>query len=405
MFNKEEIKKIKLYTTIILIAIIIYHLIGNLNVIKVATNYVYFVFTPIIYGFIIAFILNIPMKNIEFLLEKTKISKKYKRTISLTITFSILISLIAGLIHIIIPQLKDNIPTLIKNISDVDKLQNTLNYVLKDKLSLSDANIQEISNYIGNLGKDLTGYVTNGLGLLSNYIEKIAAALISFVLSLVIAIYMLINKETLLLSNKKFFYSFFNFKIVSKCNRFLDLLNESFTNFIKGQILEAFILSFICYIGMLIFKFPYAMLISVIIGFTNIIPLFGAYLGGFVSIIMLLIINPIYALYFCIYLVVIQQIESNLIYPKVVGGSIGLSGFWVLAGVIVGNNMFGVAGILLGIPILSTVSKLINMKTHIILNEKNLKFNNGDIWKDGELQNIDLKIEKDDKKLKVAENK
>ncbi len=393
MYKVKNKEKIIFYTIIIAIAVVLYHLIGNLSIIGKTTRYIIFVFAPLIYGFIIAFILNLPMMQIEKLLNKIKTPKKICRPISLILTLAILSGIIAGFVNVVIPEISTSVSNLVKQVPSMDEMAQMSNDIFV-KLNLSEEMIDTISSQVSGVMNQVTDFLSKSVEQITKYISSFASFVVIFVLSLVIAVYMLMSKEKLILSIKKFFYAFFKFKTVTKLNRFIDLLNDSFSSFIQGQITEAFILSGVCYLGMIICNFQYPMLISVIIGFTNIIPLFGAYLGGFVAIMLLSMINLMTAFYFLIFLIVIQQIESNLIYPKVVGNSIGLSGFWVLAGVIVGNNMFGVPGILLGIPILSTVSKLVNIKTEINLNDKNIIFDGAEIWKDGELKDINLELEK-----------
>jgi predicted PurR-regulated permease PerM len=150
-------------------------------------------------------------------------------------------------------------------------------------------------------------------------------------------------------------------------------MNKSFENFIRGQIVEAFIIGSICFVGMQIFGFQYALLISVIIGITNMIPMFGPYIGGIPSFLILVMVDPVKAIWFIVFLIVLQQVEGNIIYPRVVGTSMGLSGFWVLIAVIVGNNLFGILGIIIGIPIFSTIYTIVRELTTKRLKEKEIK--------------------------------
>ena len=184
---------------------------------------------------------------------------------------------------------------------------------------------------------------------------------------------MLASKETLIYQIKKILYAFLNNAIVDKILSVGRLTNNTFAKFITGQCIEAIILGVLCFIGMTIFKMPYSLLISVLIGVTALIPVFGAFIGTIPAVFLILIINPIQAIWFVVFILCLQQFEGNIIYPRVVGNSVGLSAIWVMLAMLVGGSTLGLIGMLIGIPLFSVAYQLIKDYTNKRLNKKDLK--------------------------------
>lgn len=353
-------KRILFYTVIIAIGVAIYHIFGNLDKVSEFLRYIYGILSPIVTGFIIAFIINIPMMKIEQLLfEKSKLSLRVRRGLSLTITILLLLSVFSLLGVIVIPQLIVNITNLLNNIPSLGQLSKLFNGFLLN-VNLPEEMVEQITTVWKGI---VDGTVSSLLGAstyVTSFVQVFFEGIFNAILSIVLAMYMLLGKERLIFSIRKFAHSYFPKKSIPYFGKVLRIMNQSFGNFLQGQITEGFVLAVICYIGMRIFQFEYALLISVLIGFTNIIPLFGAYIGGICAFLLLLMINPIQALWFLLFLVVLQQIESNLIYPRVVGTSMGISGIWIMIAVILGNSLMGLFGIIIGIPLMSTAYTLVS---------------------------------------------
>ena len=183
-----------------------------------------------------------------------------------------------------------------------------------------------------------------------NATKNITVGFFNVIMGIVISIYLLADKENLLALKDKLIYAYIRKDRADFIQDVSVTANQVFHGFIAGQITEAFILGTLCTVGLAILQIPYALLIGVLVGMTSVIPVFGAFLGAVPSGFILLVVNPIYCLIFVIYIIALQQVESNVIYPRVVGGSIGLSGLWVLVGMIIGGSLFGFLGIILGIP-------------------------------------------------------
>lgn len=360
MFTKEEIKKLLALGGLIGLAIVIYHVVDNFSQTMDFVNMIMNVLSPILVGFAIAYVVNIPMKSVErVLFEKRNMSPKLKRV------FAFLITIVIGIVFFVIifsfalpqlinsvEQLVDQLPTLFDNVS----LFATEQF---ERFDVPQDIIDQAKDIWESFLATFLGFVSNIAAITLGVVTRFISGFFNAILSTVMAIYILLSKESIGMTFKKVLYAFTPEKFNDPFIKYLKIMDDSFEHFIRGQLIEALVLGTICYIGMLIFRFDYPLLISVIVGLTNIIPLFGPYIGAVPSVLLLLMVNPISALWFIVYVSVLQQIESNLIYPRVVGTSVGLSGFWIIVAVVIGNSLFGILGILIGIPLLSTLYTIV----------------------------------------------
>lgn len=334
--------------------VVLAYVLLNLGTIGTALNGVLSIVGPFIVAICIAFVLNIPMVKIENTILK-KYKGKGKRGIAILLTFIIIIGIIIGLMVFIIPQLTESVETLAKSIpSYMRSFENMMNEHMSSLVVLDDiwAEVmrmwKEIFQVVGQVtGTLLTQILDITLGLTST--------IVNFFLALIFAIYMLASKEKLGLQCKKIIYAFNKEKTADKIMDIAGVANLKFSKFIAGQCIEAVIIGVFCFIAMLIFRMPYALLISTIVGVTAIIPIFGALVGTIPGAFIILMIDPMKAIGFIVLIIVVQQLEGNIIYPKVVGSSIGLSGIWVMFAVLVGGATFGIPGILIGIPLLGVL--------------------------------------------------
>jgi len=210
--------------------------------------------------------------------------------------------------------------------------------------------------------------VTSGLGstvsTIYSAVSSVFSAIVTFFISLIFSIYLLLGKENFLEQGTRLLNNYMRPKWVDKVMYLLKVVNDSFHRYIVGQCTEALILGILCIVGMLILQLPYAPMVGALIGFTALIPVAGAYIGAGVGAIMIFTVSPVQALVFLIFILVIQQIEGNLIYPKVVGNSIGLPAIWVLATVTIGGSLAGIGGMLIGVPVAAAVYRLIREDVH-----------------------------------------
>ena len=374
MYTKEEMKRPILVSIVILFAIIAYHLIDNFDTTMSSLASIFGIFSPIIGGFVLAYLLNIPMKAIELkLLRKVKLKPSLKRVLSLVLTLVLVIGFFTVSVYFVLPQLISSLQQLQIEAS-TDYLSQLAAFFQEkfDQLNLSDDLINQILAVWETIVNGATTFMLSIADKALGAVSGIIAVVFNAIISTVLGLYILLSKEKLTQTFKKVFYAFTPKDFCDQATKYLRIINSSFENFIRGQIVEAFILGVVCYIGMLIFRFEYPLVISFLVGVTNIIPLFGPYIGAIPALLLLVIINPIQALWFVLFLIVLQQIESNLIYPRVVGSNMGISGFWIIFAVVVGNSLFGILGILLGIPLLSSLYVIVKEIAEKRLKEKHI---------------------------------
>lgn len=358
---------------------LLYFILLNIKNIFAMFDGVLSILNPFILAFCMAFVLNLPMKFFEnkifnFLDEnKSDFVKNLKRPLSILSTFITVIGLIVALGLFVIPELINSLATLMDAVPGYIKSFETLinQYVSSTEL------LQNIYNTLMTTWQDLlriaTTFLTTSLtGILSTTVT-ITSGVINFILSVILTIYMLSSKEKLVLNFKKLLFAFSKKEIANKIVDISKLSNYTFSKFITGQCIEAVILGVLCFIGMTILSMPYALLISVLIGVTALIPIFGAFIGAIPAVFLILIIDPIKAIWFVVFLLCLQQFEGNVIYPKVVGNSVGLSAIWVMLAMIVGGSTLGLVGMLIGIPTFSIIYQLIKEVTYKKLNEKKVK--------------------------------
>lgn len=360
--DKNTIKKIRgliLFTIFVLVALWNYELVID------GILFVWGVISPFVLGGVIAFIVNIPMRFFEVKLfdnaktRKKKWAEKLARPFSLILALFLIIGIIATVVLIVIPQLGNTILNLGKTAQDfIPKAQEWAIKTFEDN--------QEIARWIADIDFKWDELLAQGLDFLRNGASSVlgstfeaAMSIISgvatFFIAVVFACYVLVQKEKLSEQTKKLMRAF----IPEDWNNILlalgSVVNKSFTNFFTGQCLEAVILGLMFLIVMVILRLPYALLISVLIAFTALIPIFGAFIGCGVGALLIFMISPTKALIFIIVFLVLQQIEGNFIYPHVVGNSVGLPSIWVLVAVSVGGSLMGLAGMLIFIPITAVV--------------------------------------------------
>lgn len=320
---------------------------------------------PLITGCVIAYVINILMKFYEkwyTKLFKVEVAKKIRRTVCLILAFLSLGAILFIVINLVLPEFINCIASFIRLIPGV--LEMAVDFIGKERLLEffpeleAGLNGATISSQVEELIKMILGGVSGAVGSIVSAVSSVFSAVVNIVIGLIFSLYLLMEKEKLGSQGRKMVTAY----LPKKADRFfyvLGVLDESFHSFIVGQCIEAVVLGVLCVIGMLIFQFPYAVMIGVFIGFTALIPIAGAYIGAAVGAIMILTVSPLKALQFLVFIVILQQIEGNLIYPKVVGKSIGLPGIWVLTAVTIGGGILGVGGMLLAVPIFAAGYRLI----------------------------------------------
>jgi len=372
--NKTTIKKI---IGILFAGIAFYCGLQNLPVVLSALKYVIGIFLPFLLGGAIAFILNIPMRHIEkYLFPTNPKLASLRRPLAFVITLLLLIGILVLVMFVVIPELGRTILLLADQVPDaLRSLEAALNELSIDwpqiQLYINELDIDwsSLSQKVVNVLQNTTSVLVNsGFSIVGKTISGVA----TFVISLIFSIYLLMQKEKLARQGKQVIYGLFPMKTADQITEVLSMAQITFSRFFSGQCLEAVILGSMFLVAMTIFKMPYALLVGVLIAVTALIPIVGAFIGCFVGAFLILIVDPWMAVKFIIMFLVLQQIEGNVIYPKVVGNSVGLPSIWVLMAVTVGGNLFGVIGMLVFIPLCSVAYSLFRTFIKERLNEKQI---------------------------------
>lgn len=319
---------------------------------------------PLWIGGIIAYIINILMSFYErHYFTKTTRSKiqKSRRPVCIIAAFATLIAILSLLINLVIPELVSCIQLLIRKLPSAMEILNSGLASVKlipEKLSISLSTIDWESKITQSMSILTSGF-GNVVGSVAGAISSVFSGIVTTLVSIIFSIYLLTGKEKLSKQISRLLKHYTKKKFYKKTLHILNILNHSFHNYIVGQCTEAVILGILCIIGMLILRLPYAVMIGSLISFTALIPIAGAFIGAGVGAIMILTVSPIKALIFLIFIVVLQQLEGNIIYPRVVGASMGLPAIWVFTAVTVGGGIMGIAGMLLGVPLAATLYELL----------------------------------------------
>lgn len=343
------------------IALVIFALV-NFSKIIAFLGKVISIFSPFLLGIILAFVLNVLNNFIEKKIfgkiKPSKIWNKIKRPLCITLSLILVFLTIFFVMNLLIPQLKnsaslftDTLPAYKEDIIGI-----------LNKFDVDESTVNKVGEYLDNFGKVITDYIKGNSKDVITVTTEVATSVVNIIskgiITLVFAIYMIAQKETLSRQINKVMKAYLKSKTINKINTVGTLANKTFSNFVTGQCLEALIFGSLVFVGMLIFRFPYASTIGVLLGFTALIPIFGAFIGTAIGFILIMMVSPVKAILFVVFIIVLQQIEGNLIYPRVVGKSIGLPGMWVLLSVTVGGSIGGILGMLIATPLCSLLYAL-----------------------------------------------
>ena len=364
--NKKTMQRIMLLITF---AVLLFWGLYNISTIGGLFSNLLSLLAPLLIGVCIAFVLNLMMVGLERLWDRalakrrSRWNAKLKRPVCLTLTMVLFLGIIFAIFFILIPRLEEAGSTLAANIPTyVDQFQAWWKS-LSDFADSHGVTLPELTLSAEQVRDTITGFLQERgdsvVNTTLNITSSIVGALVNILLALVFSLYMLAQKETLLAQSKRLLRRALPRRAADKLLAVLHLTNNAFSSFVTGQVTEAVILGTLCCLGMLILRLPYALPVSVIIAALSLIPIFGAWIGAATGAFLIVFQSPIKALTFLIFLLILQQVEGNLIYPRVVGKSVGLPGLWVLAAVTIGGGAFGILGMLLGVPICSVVYSLV----------------------------------------------
>ena len=370
---------------VVIVCLLIYFALLRLEMISNVIHLILGILKPIIYGFAIAYLLNPIVKKVdEYLIPyinrhfpNSKKAAQISRGTGIFVAVVLLISIITALCNMMLPELYKSIWNMVSTVPSqlntaVDQITKMMS---KDTTTgqLFTNVLMQATDFIQNWMKtDLLEQVNVVMSNLTAGVINVVKELFNGIIGIIISVYVLWGKEVFSQQAKKIVYAIFK---PNSANMILHLTiksNEIFGGFIIGKIIDSVIIGILCFIGLSILKMPYTLLVSVIVGVTNVIPFFGPYIGAIPSAILITLSNPIKGLYFLIFVLILQQIDGNIIGPKIIGNSTGLSAFWVVFSILLGGGLFGIPGMILGVPTFAVLSYIVTMLINHNLEKKNL---------------------------------
>ena len=360
--DKKTVKKILLIVTF---SVVLFLGLQNIDVVFQYMGIFLGILNPFILGICFAFILNVFLKLIEeklfgFLNRKNfKVWNKGKRPVCILLSLAVIIGVIFIIIFLIVPELKRTFDIIITNFPRYMEQLKIWVEQLMITFNISADVLANIQTGWDSLVRSITEFLQNGslnfLNTTVNITTSIFSGVVRMILALVFALYILGQKERLSEQLKRVITAYLPEEKADRMFYIGELSNRVFSNFVSGQLTEATLLGLLCFLGMTIFRMPYASMVAILVGFTALIPLFGAFIGTGIGAFLILMVSPIKAFWFIVFIIVLQQIEGNFIYPKVVGSSVGLPSIWVFSAITLGSRMFGVPGMLISVPLCSVL--------------------------------------------------
>lgn len=320
--------------------------------------------SPLLIGCAVAYIVNILMSCYEKIYapkSRKKLVNKSRRPVCMVAAYITVVAIVVLVVALILPQLTSCIMIIVSEVPNA--IRKAINYV--EGLHVLPDNIFDVLDSIDWKSRimEILGVVTSGVGnvvnVLVNTVTSVFSGIVTALISIIFSFYLLSGKDKLISQFKRIIKRYMKPKWEENTMYALTIFNNCFKKYIVGQCTEAVILGVLCALGMLILRLPYTTMIGALVAFTALIPVAGAYIGAIVGAFMILTVSPMQALVFLIFIIVLQQLEGNLIYPKVVGSSMGLPGIWVLAAVTIGGGIMGILGMLLGVPLAAALYKII----------------------------------------------
>lgn len=366
--------------SLLLIVVLVYWSANNLELIQKTSSVLMSALFPFIIGSGLAFALNIPVKLFDQQFSKYLDKDKYKgliRGLSILISYTLLILITLSLIFLVLPDLQQTITSFIETVPiEITRLIRYISGLIESNpdivsfMQQLDLNLLEIQQQAINY---IQSFATNILATSASIVATIINSVVTGFIAIVFSIYLLFIKDDVVRQLKKIIYSVWSFPWANYIINVGKKANYIFSSFVGGQTVEAFILAVLVYIGMWLFSFPYRLSITVVTGVLALIPVFGAILAGVAGFVLISVVSLPQGIWFAVFIIVLQQLESNLIYPRVVGSSVGLPGIWVIFTVTIGGSLFGLPGMLLGVPVVSLIYSLVSAQVNYELDKKGLK--------------------------------
>ncbi len=373
-FNKETQEKILVFTISGIILITFYIAILNMNIISDILMNLVGIIMPFIIGFSIAFLLYPIMRYIEVrVLKKSKLKDNSKKQIAVGFSILFLFIMLIAFFAIVIPQVIDSVKILSNQMSTYIEQADNFTAEIINQFNISSELLTHILDFGEQLVVASVEFLTSSIPTIINYSFKAVSVIFSSLLGVVVAIYILYDRDHFYMQIKKVLYVLFPKNMVDHVRGVVRLSSKMFNNFIVGKLIDSLIIGLLCYICMVLLGFEFAMLISFIVGCTNVIPIFGPFIGAVPGFVILFIVNPIDSFWFILFIIALQQFDGNILGPKILGDSMGIPTLYVMFAIVVGGGLFGLLGMFLGVPVFSVIYILVKKFVDSKISQNNIK--------------------------------
>ena len=375
-WNKKYLT-ISVYAFIVILSsIALYYCVLNLNLFKDMLKGVTATMQPFIVGGVIAYFVNYILNFYEIkVLQKWRfanLSKKLRRGLGIVLAYITAMAIVYIFVRIIFPQVIDSVVGLVNNVPQYIADTTVFMSELFEKIDIPEDLSAMVVERLNEILSKIFEIVSNAVPALANTAMSIVSSVWNIVLGIIISIYILIDKDKFASSGRKICYAVLDEGKVDRLLILISKSNDTFSRFIGGKILDSFIIGILTFVVLIVFKMPYALLVSVIVGITNIIPVFGPFIGAIPGFLIIVFVSPVQALWFLLIVLVIQQIDGNIIGPYILGDSVGLSAFWIIFSVTIFGKLLGVTGMIIGVPIFAIIYSLLKEYIENRLNKKGL---------------------------------
>lgn len=369
---------IAIYSFLVAVSIILFYLaISQVSIFTDKLDSIIVIMQPFIIGFSIAYIINFLLEFYENKVFETKYIKrlnlKSKRGLGIVLSYITAFFIISMVVKFLLPQLIDSVVGLVNDIPTyINNVTELVSKAIKE-LNIEDQYSRTLMDNFNNLVNYIIRFVTNLIPALGGFVAKIASSIWNVILGIIVSVYLLIDKEKLCALSKKVTYGLLPEDYANNLIKLVHKSNYTFGRFLIGKIIDSLIIGILTFIILTIFKMPYTVLVSVIVGITNIIPFFGPFIGAIPSFIIILFVSPVQSVWFLLIILFIQQLDGNVIGPKILGDSIGISAFWILFSILVAGKVLGLVGMIIGVPLFAIFYSIVKGFIEGRLKKKGLK--------------------------------
>ena len=381
---------------VIAASIVFFLILSKISAIKGFFGIILKVIKPVLYGLLFAYLMNPLVKTFERPIlvqwgekiygKDSRKSRSFARCIAILLALVLVLLIVIGLLWLVLPRLYESIQTLVTNLPlYFDRMRSTVEEIFKANQDVEDYVLGLFDNLSQTLSSFLSGDLVNELKTvlvsITSSVYAVVMEIVYIAIGFIVAVYILTSKERFAAQTKKVLYSIFDVQHATDIIEEAHEVNEIFIGFVSGKILDSLIIGVICYISLNIIQMPYKELVSVIVGVTNVIPFFGPFIGAVPSAFLILLVDPFKCLIFVIYILILQQIDGNIIGPKILGQNTGLSSFWVICAILVGGGLFGFAGMLFGVPVFAVIYRSVKRAVEHSLKKKDVPVKTSDFLK------------------------